>query len=258
MPWARYDDEFSMNRKVGRLIGRGKDGVAAIGLHLLANTYCRHNGTGGHVESHVPNLLVGSFGRKLAKILQDEGLFDPDERGGWMIHDYAEFHDPNDPEPDRSAADRKKELSEKRSEAGRRGGLARAAKQTPSKPTDLLQANAIANGQQCSSPDPVPVPTTERSRDSLPPRHGVGGGGDNRIEQIVAAYAVQALRTAAERGTRIGDAEAYQRKAALTGRSHDDLHRYAAEYPDAPPDAVAAWLHGDKHSMPYYANGESA
>lgn len=150
-----------MNRKVGRLIACGQSGVAALGLHLLCNTYARHNGTGGVIEAHVPQLLIGATGRKLADLLAVEGMFDvhPD---GWMIHDYAEFHDPNDPDPDRSAADRKRELSDKRREAGRKGGQAKASN-AASKP--------VAELQQTSTPDPVP--NTASSTTSHHRSHGV-------------------------------------------------------------------------------------
>jgi hypothetical protein len=151
MSWARYDDELTLNYKYGRLRAMGINGMAALGLHLAANTYARHNGTGGVVEPHVPELLAGKCGPKLAAILVDVGMFDP-VMTGWFIHDFAEFHDPNDPDPNRSASDRKKEISEKRAAAGRAGGLAKA-KQTPSKPTGLLEAKRW----QTSSPDPVPI-----------------------------------------------------------------------------------------------------
>jgi hypothetical protein len=168
MSWARYDDEFPMNKKVGRLIAHGKDGVAAIGLHLLANTYARHNGTAGVIEAHVPNLLIGRSGNALAALLVEAGMFDHRD-DGWEIHDFDEFHDPNDPDPNKSASDRKKELSEKRRAAGRAGGLAKG-KQTPSKPEALLQ--------QTSSPDPVPDPS------SLSPSTSLHDGGDEWREVL--------------------------------------------------------------------------
>lgn len=186
MSWARYDDEFPMNKKVGRLVGKGQQGVAAIGLHLLANTYARHNGTAGLIESHVPNLLCGPRGRTLAKLLQEVGMFDP-HPDGWTIHDYAEFHDPNDPDPDKSAADRKKELSEKRAEAGRLGGLAKA-KQSPSKASDLPQAKGVAKPWQSPSPDPDPDPDLTTGTNHHPSYTG-GPDDDERFRAIVEALA---------------------------------------------------------------------
>lgn len=153
MSWARYDDELPMNRKVVALRAHGLHGTAALGLHLLANTWCRHNGTGGRVPAHVPEVLVGKDGAKLAGILCAVGMFDADD-DGWMIHDYAEFHDPKDPNPDRSAADRKKDLSAKRSQAGKMGAANRW--QTDGNVTAL----PLAKSRQVDSPVPVPSKKT--------------------------------------------------------------------------------------------------
>lgn len=288
MTWARYDDEFPMNRKVGKLVAQGVAGVAAIGLHLLANTYARHNGTSGRIEDHVPQLLCGSQGRKLARLLTEAGMFDPHPSGGWTIHDYAEFHDPNDPEPNRSAAERKRVLSEKRADAGRLGGLAKAGKRS-SNATDLpetgeCEANVkslypqgsgkhlenghgnphaaetagkhVAMPQQTSSPVPVPITS---SIDGPPlPTDRLPGGQGKRIEDICNTYATIAVEHAKANGIKVRSDESYHLKAVMTARSHDDLTRYANEWPDAPPSAIAAWLHGDKHSMAYYDRRELA
>jgi hypothetical protein len=248
--WARYDDEFSLNRKVGQLVAQGVNGVAAIGLHLLANTYSRHNGTGGVIEPHVPRLLCGPGGTKLARMLAEVGMFDPRDEGGWTVHDYDEFHDPSDPNPNRSAAERKKELSEKRAAAGRLGGQAKAAKEG-SKPSSNGTGKQMAMPQQTSSP--VPVPTSTSSLDDLPlPTNDLPGGQGRRIEDICTCYATIAVETAKATGVKVRSDESYHRKAVMTARSHEDLSRYATEWPDAPPSAIAAWLHGDKHSMAYY------
>lgn len=190
MSWARYDDELSMNKKVGRLRAKGVDGIAAIGLHLLANTYCRHNGTAGEVEAHVPELLAGKCGPKLARLLAEVGMFDVTE-SGWSIHDFEEFHDPTDPDPNRSAADRKRELSEKRAAAGRAGGLAKAGKD-PSKPLanpGSATASDLANGWQNPSPgpgpDPGPTGVSTQQTDRLPT---VAAVGQSVIEEALNLY----------------------------------------------------------------------
>jgi hypothetical protein len=154
--WARYDDELTLNYKYGRLRSMGVNGMAALGLHLAANTYARHNGTAGVIEPHVPELLAGRSGPRLAAILVQVGMFDCVAGDAWIIHDFAEFHDPNDPEPNRSAAERKKEISDKRREAGRLGGLAKAGKAS-SKKLPLLQQKS----------SPVPVPTYLKNSTSL-------------------------------------------------------------------------------------------
>ena len=258
MSWARYDDNLPMNKKwVGKLRPNGVNGAAALGLHLLANTYCRHNGTAGVVEPHVPEALVGRCGPKLAALLVEAGMFDVREEGGWTIHDYAEFHDPNDPNPDRSAAERQREVAEKRAEAGRRGGLAKASKkvagydfatwQTPSK--------SLAN----PSPEPEPEPTVTSSSHTYPPTECPDGGGElvdkARLDAVVAAYALQALAQANAKG-QVRSPSSYATKAAATAREHPDLHRLSGLFPTAPPDVIAAALHGEKHSLGSYPRAD--
>lgn len=241
MSWARYDDELSMNLKIGKLRAVGLSGIAALGLHLLANTYCRHNGTKGLVEAHVPELLVGRQGNKLAGILVDVGMFHASSKGGWTINDYAEFHDPSDPEPDKSAADRKKELSDKRSSAGRLGGLAKAGK---------ASSKTEAVPQQTSSPDPVPVPSEQVTDIStLVDTPTSGGRSDLRINAVADHYAQMAV---AQRRPSPDNPAAFATTARKTALAHPDIGRYLARWPTAPPDAIAAWLHGDKHSMSYF------
>lgn len=96
MTWARYDDMLPMNKKWIRLRTYGVEGAAALGLHLLANTWARHNGTAGHLDADVVEMLVGKPGKKLAGLLEKVGMFEATV-DGWQIHDYADYHDPLDP-----------------------------------------------------------------------------------------------------------------------------------------------------------------
>lgn len=159
MPWARYDDRLPTNRKVAWLRAQGESGIAAVGLHLLANTWSRHEGMQGFIPSYMPEQLAGKTGAKLADLLAEAGMFDPVE-GGWLIHDYDEFSPKGD--EGLSAAEKTALLSKVRAEAGRKGGKASvAAKQTASKGSSKTEAN----GQQSSSPDPDPEPQANTSID---------------------------------------------------------------------------------------------
>lgn len=250
MSWARYDDEFPMNKKVGRLVGRGQIGLAAIGLHLLANTYARHNGTAGVIEAHVPNLLCGTQGRKLAKLLQDVGMFD-EHLDGWVIHDFAEFNDPNDPEPNKSAAERKKELSEKRAAAGRKGGLANG-KQKGSKASDLLEANDQAKGKQSSSPVPGPVPScTTGSKGSSSSHRETDDDETVDNYELVAGHLAK-LKTDAAKPESPKRYMAAVRKN-IDAEDGDEIRRLLDGFPTAPVTVVAAAvLTGDtRHLAPY-------
>jgi hypothetical protein len=245
MSWARYDDELPMNRKIGALMSQGVNGPAALGLHLLANTWARHNGTAGFVPTHQPGLLVGDarLGRKLAHLLTSVSMFDSTD-GGWMIHDYDDYSDPND--DGRPAAEKKKDLSAKRAAAGSKGG-----KQTASKRDGLLPAN----DQHCSSPEPVPVPS-EYVRDHSTSENTARGVDISRRDATLNAYADLALEQAEGTGTEIRSYDAYKRKARSTAAAMPDLQRWLDMFPDAPPNALACWLMGDKHSMAYYTRAD--
>ena len=240
MSWARYDDMLPMNKKWVALRSHGVEGAAALGLHLLANTWCRHNGTAGHVDNSVVEMLVGKTGSKLAALLVKVGMFDV-QPGGWCVHDYAVYHDPNDSSPDRSASERTRDVSRIRADAGRKGGLAKAGNATV-----LLQAN----GWQSPSPVPVPVPVKQVSLPPIPVT--VDSPVDNRRRKVISHYANTALHNASN----VTNPKAYHLKAQHTAATNPDLDRWLDMFPDAPPDAIAAWLHGDRGSMAYYKRAD--
>jgi len=152
--WAFYDDRLPSNRKVAWLRSHGTAGIGALGLHLLANTWSRHEGMRGFIPAYIPEQLVGSPWKKLVGLLEGCEMFEPCE-GGWMIHDYDEYGK----DDGISAEEKRQKISEIRAEAGRKGGIAKAAKagkrssKLPSKP----EAEPLANGQQSSSPTPIPT-----------------------------------------------------------------------------------------------------
>lgn len=234
MSWARYDDQLPMNKKWAKLRGKGVNGAAALGLHLLANTYCRHNGTGGLVEPHVVEMLVGKDGIKLAGLLVEVGMFDVCE-GGWTIHDYAEFHDPNDPDPDRSAAQRQKELSAKRAESGQKGGRVSASnRQAKSKGASiLLEANREANGEQTSTPDPVPDPVPTTSSSSINSESLGASPDDDFVSNVIGEIA--RLRGKANAKTNPSN---YAKTTITNFRATEmgDLHAFLAARPELADD----------------------
>lgn len=155
MSWAFYDDRLPSNRKVAWLRSHGTAGIAALGLHLLANTWSRHEGMQGFIPAYIPEQLVGAPWKKLVGLLEGCEMFEPCD-AGWMIHDYDEYGKDDGV----SAEEKRQTISNIRAEAGRRGGLAKAARaggkrgsKPPSKPADL----PLANGWQSSSPTPIPT-----------------------------------------------------------------------------------------------------
>lgn len=178
MSWARYDDALPQNRKVAWLRAHGTTGVAALGLHLLLNTWSRHEGMQGFIPDYVPEQLAGRPWRKLIALLADDGCgMLTTVADGWMINDYDEYGDRDDGTP---VDERKARLSKVRAEAGRRGGLAKAAK-TASNATDLPPSKPPGKRKQSSSPVPVPVANSPTSLGSpnVPP---------GALPQVITAY----------------------------------------------------------------------
>jgi hypothetical protein len=141
MTWARYDDELPYNRKVAWLRAHGVEGIAALGLHLLANTWSRHEGQQGFIPTYMPEQLTGKPWAKLTALLVEIGMFEALE-DGWMIKDYDEYGDRDDGVP---VSEKMARLSKVRAEAGRAGGLAKAGKRS-SKPASNGPSLVVANG----------------------------------------------------------------------------------------------------------------
>lgn len=245
MSWCRYDDELGMNRKVCALLARGVYGVAAWGLHPLLNAWSRYNGTAGHIPAHQPGLSVGDqrLGRRLAAMLEEVGMLDPTD-DGWVIHDFDDYSDPND--DGRSAAEKKKEISAKRSVAGRSGGLAKA-KQTAGKSLPLPQ--------QTSGPEPDPVPSVQ-VRGNFTPEHTPEPVDNTRRDDVLDAYEDLAIEVAEGKGAEITSYTGYRKRARETGTAHRDLDRWLDLFPTAPATAIAAWMTGDTHSMRNYPRAD--
>jgi hypothetical protein len=93
---------------------------------------------------------------------------------------------------------------------------------------------------------PTTTPTTSRPVDNCPPSD------DPRYEQVVEHYARIALEKGTARGGSVGNERAYRDTAARAVREREELPRWLEMFPTAPPDALAAWLHGDKGSQRYF------
>jgi hypothetical protein len=105
MPWAKVDDQWFAHRKVVGL------SLAARGLWTTVLSWSCAQRT-DHVPRHMVVFLAGGDPEVmgLAADLVDSGLWKANGIDGWVIHDWAEYQ--------------AKTLSEKRSEAGAKGGKA--------------------------------------------------------------------------------------------------------------------------------------
>lgn len=157
MAWAKLDDRFHEHRKVRRV---WRACPAAVGLHVMAITYCAGHETDGFIDrDFVEEKLPNRRDRDRAlDALVEAGLWEPTD-DGWTLHDFLDYH------PSRAEAEAQRaELSVKRAEAGRKGGLARAAKANAKQTSSTLPASNVAN--------PSPVPSRPVANPPSPPRGG--------------------------------------------------------------------------------------
>lgn len=107
--WAKLDDRFWMHPKIVMA------GNESAGIFCRCLSYCGAYLTDGLIPEPVALSIAGS--KKALDGVVNAGLLDRLESGGIYVRDYAHYN------PLRAEVDDKRE---KRREAGRRGGLARA------------------------------------------------------------------------------------------------------------------------------------
>lgn len=135
MSWALIDDGISNHPKFLAA------GPAAGWLWLCGVTYCRRHHTRGFIPAAALSTLGVPAPRPLMLRLIENRLWQATETG-WLINGYEEFYG------DETAEKAKKEGRHPRKvEAGRKGGLARAVKQT-----ENPQANFLSGRQQDGDP----------------------------------------------------------------------------------------------------------
>lgn len=158
MPWIRVDDGLFLHPKwLATPAG-------ARGLWITALSYCGNQSNGGIIPTALLPVLGGT--EDDAKALVKSGLWIAID-AGWQIHDFSEYNAA-------STAEAKATRADKRSDAGRRAGLASAAKRqrsTNDDPTIFNDSSTIfnegstigqrssTNGQRFSTPSPSPSPS---------------------------------------------------------------------------------------------------
>jgi hypothetical protein len=114
MTWVKIDDQFPDHPKIERA------GPEAAWLYVAGLCYCAQYLTDGLIpKTRVPRLTAHADGERLADRLVDAGLWE-DRGEDYEVHDYLDFQPSGE-----EARARKRELSEKRAEAGKRGAEAR-------------------------------------------------------------------------------------------------------------------------------------
>ena len=151
MTWFKVDDSFYDHPK----IFDAPD--CAVALWTRAGTWSARNLTDGFVPAGMPARLCDDPDTAVGQLLT-RGLWKR-ARGGYQFHDWAEYQ---------PSAESVKTLREKRAEAGKRGGHAKAAKQNAGK--SLANASPVAK-QNAAPTRPVPK--------------GRGGTGDLQGDEAV-------------------------------------------------------------------------
>ena len=162
MSWVRLDDAAPEHRKLlklAELAKQGDRGAAAAWLWVCGLAYCnRQPARDGFIpRAKVAQLYPVRGAAGLAARLVEVGLWEQRD-GGFAVHDY------NDYQP--SAADAA-ELSEKRSEAGKKGGRKSAEKRAAMAQEGRDQG---ATEPHASRTRAAPMPHASRTRDATMPR----------------------------------------------------------------------------------------
>lgn len=150
MGWARIDDGFDDHPKVVALLDEddATAGAVAVALWTLSLTWAHRNTrkrgqVHGLLPAGLPRRFLGAMGKDAAQLLVKHNLWEPQDDGGWVIHDFDEYL-PTD------------ETREARSAAGKRGADKRWAARRAEK------AAAMANSHD---PDGN-LPSASQSGDS--------------------------------------------------------------------------------------------
>ncbi len=196
MPWFRSEDGLSSSKKVTR-IPRSRR-AAAMGLWILAGTWCSRELTDGFVASHMVEELCGT--EEMVSDLVMAGLWDrDDERDGYQFVNYGRY------QPLKEAVEAEREEARKRMQkvrAARRGGRPEHGSTETQGGSPGVRANTSERQAQFALPDPTRVPTEQantRSPDAETlPIDGVTPDGatdihskrtlDDHFDQFWAAY----------------------------------------------------------------------
>lgn len=189
MAWFKVDDCLEGNPKVLQC------SHAAMGLWVLAGSWCARNLTGGEVPSA---FVDHNGGCSEAQELVEAGLWE-ETPSGWKFHDWSNFN---------LSSDQLKEQRRKRSEAGRIGGLTRGnnAKQKPSKSLTSASSKRQANAKQVlgeslppsqAKSNPIPIPNKENTKESREPE-GFAEFYKTYPKHVARGQAIKAYKTAAK------------------------------------------------------------
>lgn len=185
MTWFKVDDKFHDHPKARRA------GKSAIGVWLLAGTWCADHLTDGFVPAHV---LTRWGTRADAQRLVDAGLWEADELNGetgWRFVKWEKY------QPTREA---KKAQRAVRAAAGRVGGLASGRARAKQHASTNHEADAKQVASPVVEPPTRPDPSSSSTSPDQSPPHGHRGLTDENLQAIV-----RRLRCTADHAARVVD-----------------------------------------------------
>lgn len=219
--WFKVDDSFYDHPKVFDAPD------SAVALWIRAGSWSARNLTDGFVPANLPARLCDDPDTAIRQLI-DRGLWRR-TKGGYLFHEWAHYQ---------PTADETRELKRKRTEAGKKGGQAKANKQTASK----CQASANGVAKQNPAPYPYPIPYPDGSTDPSLIDHSPRGGSDPAFDRFWREYPRHVAKRKAEQAWRSA------RKRTDPETIIDGARRYAAARRSQDASFTkhpTTWLNGD-------------
>lgn len=222
MTWFKVDDSFYDHPKVFDAPD------CAVALWIRAGTWSSRNLTNGFVPAGMPARLCDDPERAVRE-LTNRGLWSR-SKGGYQFHDWEEYQ---------PSAEEVRSLRAKRVEAGRLGGLAKAAKQTPS--NGLASASSVAK-QNAAPTRPGPSRPEEQNLPLAKPARRGRPTDDPDFDRFWTVYPKKA-----DKGHAL---DMWRRHVVKGGADREAVIRGAERYRDDPrrkPDYTknaGTWLNG--------------
>lgn len=86
--WVRVDAFLNENTKILMLISE-RGGPEALNTFVFGLGYCRRQNNAGYIPRQALPLLHGD--KRHAALLERYGFWEPVERHGWQVHDWADY-----------------------------------------------------------------------------------------------------------------------------------------------------------------------
>lgn len=219
--WVRIDASYFRHPKVRTM---GKDGRS---LDVAGICWCALNETDGHVPKHALSFIAGEAEVKptVVKLLVAAGRWDVVD-DGWMIHDYLDYN--------RSAEETRAQRNKWQKQKAAQRGKSTADNDADSDEDSSSQRNGTGRS---------PLALVDNSHPST-----------TRPDDFRAKVADRYAEIAWERAnqSKINEPGIFRDSRRTTALKDPKLDVYRTRYPEATAGEIAAWLHGEKHSMRYH------